>query len=306
MRDPEKKSWYESPENIVAIAAALFGIVISVLDMFDLLEQMPIRDKLPQIGLLATSLVLGFLVVERMGQLKRLTRDVQAIQDCLLHARKNWQIDHMHPLLAEVFGDRIQGLSETVDQAVLHGQIVLNDVNDFRQSYGCMLEKLPRAHFLATSVPLRQYFWDVTEEAGNFETKMSHFLENGGKFTRIFFVSPQQERKGESQEVLRRQAEAGVDVYLVDTCKVPAPLRQYFVVEESRRVAWEVQIDDKLTLSKMTFTTDRKAIEQYRSVFAQLMALPATRKYAPPAPSAAGPEPIPRPHRSKKQRQDAP
>jgi hypothetical protein len=271
-------------EIYVLYASASLSALIAVLDVFGLLDRLgfpALASRVPIVTLLLLSLACGTIA----GIWRRQEVAEQLIRE-LLTAWRSDTVERIaalrrqiSPSLEAVFGDQISEMLVSLTSAINDQRIDLYDLDLFRFFYKRTLEAFPHATFLATSLPYQRYFWRNPP----IEDAIARFVADGGKMQRIFLIyDPAELRKSEVKEVMQRQVETGVDVYISDARKIPTNLRRLFVVEEEGRIAWEVNIGPDSRINRVIATSDPASIASYQRTFKELFELAETKPYPGP------------------------
>jgi len=262
----------------IIIISALAGL-LALLDLFDLLGQLPwLSSRITNIVLLLVSSLLALSVA--------ISDKLENIQELLERLNTQYQFDilekmkslrkQLDPNLEVVFGEHVLNLISGVESAVKSKQINLYDVDLFRYFYRKTLEKYPKATFYATSLPYKQYFWKDTATIH----AMAKFIEDKGKFKRIFFVSDSLELEtSEVQEILNEQQRLKIETYTAISKNIPKNLNKLFVVESQGKIAWEALVDASREITSVIATSDPEKTGQYLRIFNELLILSDTKKW---------------------------
>jgi hypothetical protein len=263
--------------------------LVSFLDLFGLLESV---EFIKSRQLTLTLLIISGLVVY-LTSLGRKLDDIEsslvikidAIESSMhtLQAHVNQDtIEKVKSLrhqldknLEVIYGDMISDSLNNIERALKERTIKFNDLELFRYLYKRTLEKYPRATFLATSLPYKRFFWrnPMMEDA------IKKFIEDGGTMQRIFFVKSLEELKQEEvKQVIADQCKIGVEVFVTIKDKIPPHLRRIFVVDQEKRIAWEVNVDQDSEIIEVKATTNSVFINEYLRCFETLIGSNSTNR----------------------------
>lgn len=255
-----------------------FSGLVSVLDLFGLLDSEPsLKSRIPTITLLLISMLLGYIawVGSRVDSIESSMHTLQAHinQDTIEKIKSlRHQLDKN---LEIIYGDMISSSISNFERALKERTIHFNDLELFRYLYKRTLEKYPRATFLATSLPYERFFWknQMMEDA------IRKFIDDGGTMKRIFFVKNLEEQNDEEvSQVISAQCSIGVEVYVTVKDKIPRNLRKIFVVDQEKRIAWEVTVDQDSEITEVTATSNPRFIDEYIQCFESLIGSTSTTK----------------------------
>lgn len=259
-------------------ATVFLGGLVSVLDLFGLLDsESTIKARIPTVTLLLISGLIGYITwmgsrVDSIGS-SMLTIQAHINQDTIEKIKSlRSQLDKN---LEIIYGDMISDSISNFELALKERTIHFNDLELFRYLYKRTLERFPRATFLATSLPYERFFWknQMMEEA------IRKFIDDGGAMKRIFFVRNKEELGDEEvSHIIAAQCALGVEVYVTVKDKIPRKLRRIFVVDQERRIAWEVTVDQDSEITEVTATSNPLFIDEYVQCFESLIGSSSTNK----------------------------
>ena len=277
--------YVEAISLIFICLTVVFTGAVSILDLFDLLNEITfIKARIPTITLLLVSTsVLGLVVYVTSV----LSRKLDSIEDSMLSLQSYVHQDtiervkslrrQIEPNLEAVFGNLISDSLNNIVQALKEHRVRFNDVELFRYLYKVTLEKYPNAMFMATSLPYEKYFWRDRP----MEEAIERFIDKGGVMKRIFFLKSMDELGTEEvAQIISTQCSIGVEVYVAVKSKIPRELRRFFVVDEGRQFAWELEVDQDRDneVTQITATTNQKDIDDYIVSFNRLLGSKETQR----------------------------
>jgi hypothetical protein len=256
--------WVRHLEIYTCSVAAVLSVVVAVLDFSGILHAESwkwLEERVPIITLLVAGMSLGLitsLIVHHMEELERRLHTMQRSVESTVPEKLAGIRNLVDPNLDRVIGSHVADLLEQLNRLIRNRTYELGDVELFRAFYKGALEAYKGSHFVATSVPSEKFFWrnQSTERA------IAQFIHDGGKMTRIFFISSLDELNNEeTRRILITQMDMGVEVYTATTGGVPAPLRRFFMVEKEGRIAWEPfrAPDNSITGINLTSDPDQTA-----------------------------------------------
>lgn len=272
-----------SSEKYFLYIAAGISALISILDLFGILENIPwLNNRLSTITLLLVSGLVLYLVnslstleekIDKSDiQIENLGSYVQ--QDTLekLSALR----EYIDPNLQAVFNEHISDLLTNIERALKGQEIRLFDINLFRYFFKRTFQAYPNSTFFATSFPYERFFW----KNRSVEDATDEFLSAGGRIERIFYVKNQNELNiSEVKEILETQCILGVQVYIALIDEIPPDLQRLFLVESQGRIAWEAFIKADGAIREVVATSDPRVTSDYLQKFHQLIALASVMRY---------------------------
>lgn len=277
-----------SAERVVLILAGAAGSILSLTDLFGLLDLPFLQKSVPKLTLLLVGLTLTLLsttaltrinaAARKVEDLQRKTEEsskdisgqlakIQASLDLSTVARLPELLESVDPALLNVFRPYLEEVFRTPPRILSEKRFRLHQMEAYRSYHRRTLEENPGCTFFATSLPYRKWFW----RTDYLERSMASFIANGGRIVRIFFIPEEDSVSSlEPQEVMAAQARIGVEVYTLETSRIPPDLRRFFLVEESGRLAWEAVRGPDDQVASIDVTADSKDIRDYIARFDQL------------------------------------
>ena len=247
-------------------AVALVSLVVSLGDVFNLFHLIP-AGQLPTIIMLMASMGLGTLAVivnkcnEMQSKLENLLSKAE------LEQMKEF-IVHINPDLRKVLGDSFfAGMFNTLQTALKDSKVQVNDSSSFRLNFKHMLKAYPTATFLSTSSLATSYLWNEKD----MEAALARFIHEGGKIKQIFYVRSLEEAASvEMQTTLGLLKKIGITVRIVNSTRIPANLKQYFIVESRGKIGWDIPVDDQGYVGASVITAAPTVTADYRKTFETL------------------------------------
>jgi hypothetical protein len=255
--------------TLLMLVASFLSGLLTILDFFGALSPVQwLSDRLHALPVLlfGLTLALSALILEKLDNVESLLR--AGVLERLSSLQE--QLDSS---LKIVFGDEISNLCTSLKQAIEDRKIQIT-TSMFPYYYRRTLDAFPRATFLATSLPYQRFFWKNPE----LENAIHSFIENGGKFQRIFFTDEDTDDSDEVTDILNTQCRIGVTVYTINSREADG-LMKLFLIDENERIAWEPYINTNKQIISVTATSDAETIHHYKQLFLQLRALPQTKRY---------------------------
>jgi hypothetical protein len=257
--------------NYAIWVVGLVLIVIQIGDLTGLFDWKPFKERLPSIAVLLAAMILETLAIERHSTLQRIEEKLLADR---IQGLEELRRD-LDPVMEQIFGDHIELTLSIAKAALTDNTVDLgSDLDLFKRHYKRTLMKFPNAHFYATSLPYERYFW--TSDAFKM---MEDFITAGGKVTRIFFVTPQEMLDSSIRKILDRQCEIGIQVFTTNRENISGQLLRYFVVDDQKRIGWEVWVGPDSRIIHTVATTNQKRMFEFASVWEELLRSPSTQPY---------------------------
>ena len=274
-----------SIQEIANLTLAGATIFITVLRIFGVLDWDFFDSRIPSITLILLGLMIISSTLERRNTLSRLENKIDNINDLVSSdnlGKLNNLTQDINPLLQLIFKDFIQSIYHFFEEAVQNERIEFYDLGRFKTSYIRTLQykQKDKNIFWATSLPYKRYFWAKNEDSSPLLKAMEEFIKAGGEFNRVFFCEEGDLNSPETISILNDQLTLGIKVYIIQIDKVPRRLQKYFVVDNNEELAWEVLIDTKQRINLSAFTTSKKEIAHYKSIFEELMNLDELKSYS--------------------------
>jgi hypothetical protein len=265
-------------EGAFILAAAIIAFGIGLLDLFGLLDAIPIlANRVPVLTLLLLSLALGlfFLLRTRVEAIEDIKtgliatqRDISLVLSQRVLADIEKTIGSIDADLRLVFESDIRELLGSIILAMHDRSIKITEIERYRYYYIRTLANFPKTTILATSIPSSKYFWRNPAV----EIAIANFIQEGGIFKRIFFLDDIADMMhSEVQEILRKQLEINVETYVVPITAVNPRLNTLFVVESHKRIGWQIYTDDNKRISSVVATTDQEKTGKFLEIFDQLL-----------------------------------
>ena len=259
---PEKRrTWRNAVTGILAasgLSLAIAGVIGDILDLTSLVNP----DLVDNAILAVLSALLLYLLLSSVyheDSLDDLTRQVEAInRGKITRAHLETAIlDRVDSKLRPMFCQHLRSVIDEIIGAYELQTVVFSDPHLFKAYYLAVLEAFPRrSTLIATSLPLRQYFWN-----GAIEDRMGQFIRRRGrrgvKFKRVFYVEREvfDDTRPLSQEqvdVMRRQLSVGVEIFIHPCGEYPKTL---VLADDEGTIAWVVETNDDHTIRKVTATS---------------------------------------------------
>ncbi len=135
--------------------------------------------------------------------------------------------------------------------------VIMNKCNE-------MQDKL---ELLSTSSLATSYLWNEKD----MEDALARFIHEGGKIKQIFFVrSPEEAASPEMQVTLDLLKKIGITIRIVNSTRIPANLKQYFIVEARRKIGWDIPVNDQGHVGLSVITANPAVTANYCKIFETL------------------------------------
>lgn len=260
--------------HIFSYFSLFVGVLLCILQLLELLgitQWVTFRNQLPSLTLLVSAMILTHLALERNTVLRSLQTSID------LHQVENLSLlqEHLDPRLEQIFGGEIKNALRLVQDALKHQRVSFTAVDQFVRYYKKTLEAHPKTHFLATSLPYSSYFWNEARVK-----LFKDFIEKGGKFTRVFFVTEQEMQDPEVRDILDKQRGVGIEVHVCNLNMISPRLVRYYVIDRDARIGWSIVINSKKEITQVTATTNRQDTSQFANDFEELLRSEATELYS--------------------------
>lgn len=148
-------------ENLTILIIAVFGIFISIFDIFGLLDLPKVQEKTSQIVLLLISILLGYVATFQQSRLSRIEKIVLSIEGKQIQNNIN-QFNEFEklidPTFKKIFLDKISESFHFIKTLIGSKSIVINDLSRFRFYYKSIIEENPKKIFLLQVYLLRIMF----------------------------------------------------------------------------------------------------------------------------------------------------
>lgn len=253
-------------EGLLLPGLAIVTLFVSMGDVFNFFHLIPV-SQVPMILLILISLMLGTLAFiqnkcsEMLHMLEQLL--VKTEQEQL---RKN--LARINPGLRKIVGDDyFPGLFQALETAITTGKVQVNGSSSFRLNFKRMLKAFPNATLLSTSSLATSYLWNEKD----MEDALTHFINEGGKIKQIFFVRGAEEAASvEMQATLDLLNKIGITVHMVDSSRIPAHMKRYFIVESRGKIGWNIPVNDQGQVGLSEITADTAVTANYCKLFKTL------------------------------------
>jgi len=278
------KNFFTRFQEIFNLFLAITAIVIAVMRIFGFFKNDNLDEQIPNIILFFVGAIVLNSVLERRITFSRLESKFDNTNNLIAGDNLN-KLDNItrdiNPLLQLIFKDYLKSFYLFFEDAIKNNRIEFYDIDRFRFAFIRTLsyKQEDKNTFWATSLPYKRYFWATNESTAPMSKALKEFIDSGGEFIRIFFCKKEDLDFPETINILNSQVELGIKVYFIQTDKVPGRLQQYFVVDKNEELAWEASIDIDQRINLTAFTTSKKEIEKYKSIFQELMNLDDLKEY---------------------------
>lgn len=214
-----------------------------------------------------------------MTKFKELQRELEQLLKKSNFERMEEIIKLTNPELHTVLGsDYFSIIHHSLQLAIKEGTIEVNDLTSFRLYFKQILRAHPGATFDSTSSLATSYLWNERE----MKEAMRTFINNGGKIEQVFFVKGLEEMASpELETILDSLQKIGINIRIVSSTHVPAALKKYFFVEENKKIAWEIPIDDHGRAGTGMITTNALLMADFLRIFDNLCQSSQQLSYSP-------------------------
>lgn len=250
-------------EKTLLPVAALISLAASLGDLSGFFRMLP-SAQFSFLLLMITLLALGTagFVQNRCAQIGRALTSLAGKNEM---NNINEMIMHIDLNLRKVWGDHYFARMGKLLQMAIEERRV--EVNDFSFYFKQLLLAYPGATFLSTSSLSVSHLWTNREVA----QALADFIQVGGRVEQLFFVrSLEEESSVEMRVVLAHLKKIGVSVQVIDSAQYPCDLKNFFLVEARRRIAWEIPIDRQGRIGTSVVTADERTIARYVEIFSAL------------------------------------
>jgi hypothetical protein len=166
----------------------------------------------------------------------------------------------------ELFGEHFDSMANMIGDVIAKRELILKDVEEYRLFYKKAMRAYPGITFYATSLPSESGFWSEGEvRKQSVEESIREFTSHGGKFERIFFLSP-----NTSHEVMNVHDRIGVEVFSIDSGKLNSADIRYFLVPSNGKFAAEAFLNKENIVYSVMVTLNKSKIEAYLHRFEML------------------------------------
>ncbi len=253
-------------EVLLLPTIAIVSLVVSLGDIFNFFHLIA-ASQVPMIILVITSMGLGTLAAilnksnETQGKLENLLSkaEMEQMEEIIMH---------INPDLRKVLGNNFfSGMFHTLQIAMKDSKVQVNDSSSFRLNFKRMLKAYSTATFLSTSSLATSYLWNEKD----MEDALARFISEGGKIKQIFFVrSLEEAASAEMQVTLDLLKKIGISVRIVDSTRIPASLKQYFIVESRKKIGWDIPVNDRGHVGLSVITANAAVTANYCKIFETL------------------------------------
>ncbi len=250
-------------EKILLPAVVVVSLVLSLGDLAGLFHMFP-SAQAPFLLLMITLLALGTMgfIQNRYAQVGR---DLALLLGKAELKRMDEVISHIDLNLRKVWGDDYFAHMGNLLQTAIEERRV--EVDDFGFYFKQLLRAYPQATFLSTNSLSISHLWTNKDIA----QALTSFIRDGGHIRQIFFVkSLEDEASVEMRVALDHLKKIGVCVQVVGSSEHACDLKRFFFVGASKRIAWEIPIDEQGHIGASVVTADERTIAGYREIFASL------------------------------------
>ncbi len=275
----KRKVWRHRVTGASAIAGLVFAIVSIISRLMGLAKQIP--PNLIGDAVLATlSVLLLYILLSSIyheNALDDLARQVEALNKGEITGAylERAILDRVDMKLRPMFRQHLRSVIAEISAAYERQTVVFSDPLLFKSYYLAVLQAFPqRATLIATSLPLRQYFWD-----GAIEERMGQFIRRTGrrgvKFKRIFFVGGDAFKdvgllSQEQADVMRMQLHVGVEVFIHPCNQYP---RTLVLSDDAATIAWVVETNDDHTIRRVTATSKPSEVQLHYDSLQNMLAV---------------------------------
>jgi len=253
-------------EALLLPTIAIVSAVISLGDVFNVFHLIP-SNQVPMIILVITSMGLGTLAVI-MNKCNEMQDKLENLLSKAELEQMKEMITHINPDLRKVLGNNFfSGMFHTLQTALKESKVQLSDSSTFRLNFKHMLRAYPKATLLSTSSLATSYLWNEKD----MEDALARFIHEGGKIKQIFFVrSPEEAASPEMQVTLDLLKKIGITIRIVNSTRIPANLKQYFIVEARRKIGWDIPVNDQGHVGLSVITANPAVTANYCKIFETL------------------------------------
>lgn len=191
-------------------------------------------------------------------------------------------IKHIHfdTFLNDVFSDLIDKNINFIKDGILRQRVVFTEHDAFELAYSKTLEKLQPSKFYATASANKNYFWTKKGKPNStVEKSVKKFISEGGEMHRIFFVEEEEFKDQDVIDVLNKQIDLGVNVYILSKNDVNDQINEYFGVDENNRICWNVFTDESNYIRRFEYSINEEEAKKNNKRFERLIKNNNIRKY---------------------------
>lgn len=211
------------------------------------------------------------IILTKLADLKILCDRIN-VQTDLIDEMESLKSYHFDSYLNDIFSDLIDRNIHFLKEGIQNKRVVFTESNSFELAYTKTLERIGSCEFYATAAANSNYFWTKKGEPNTaVENSVKHFINSGGKMTRIFFTDDDTYKNQDVLDILKKQVELGVNVYLLQKKFVSGYINEYFGVDENKSICWNVQTDDTQEIKNYIYSINQKDAEKFKKQFEKLM-----------------------------------
>jgi hypothetical protein len=253
-------------EALLLPLIAIISFIVSVGEFFNIFHLVSPGD-IPILTFLLISTALGSLCFIQ-NKCNEIHRDLQRLLSRIELEQMKETIAQIHPNLLRVLGDEyFLDLVHFFHIVVNENKVQVNDFDRFSFYFKHTLQAYPGVTFLLTSSLTTPYLWNNTE----IEDALTNFICSGGRIKQIFFVrDPAELSFQDTQTMLTHQRRMGIEVHVVNSTFVPGNFKQYFFVEEGKKIAWELPVDHAGHVGSSIITANEQTTGNYYATFEKL------------------------------------
>lgn len=265
----KRKSLSNTVSGVIAFSGVVFAISNSIFGSFSLFSNVS-TDQLLNSVLAAVSglwLYLVFSSVYHENALSDVAGQVAKLGKSEISQGKLEELvlARIDEKLRPMFGQHLRSVIDEITSAYETKTVTFSNPHEFKSYYLAVLRAFPIGSTLtATSIATEKYFWD-----GNIEEKMAEFVQKRGKsgikFRRVFYLLEETFNNlhllsKEQIVVLKRQLNAGIDVYIYPCSQYP---KEFVLADGDETVAWVVEINDDFSIRRVTATSNKSDVKSY-------------------------------------------
>ena len=253
-------------EVLLIPSIAIISAIVSLGDLFNIFHLIP-EGYMPMLTLLLVSMALGSLCFIQ-NKCNELRRDLERLLCRVELEYMKETITQIHPALRRTLNDDFfLDIVHFFHTVVNESKVRVNNSARFRFYFQRTLQTYPKATFLLTSSLATSYLWEDVE----IEDALTSFIHAGGKIKQVFFIKGLSELTSQKvQDMLTHQQRIGIEVHIVDSTSIPDNLKQYFLVESRKKIAWEIPVEHAGHVGSSVITANKQATASYSTIFNKL------------------------------------
>jgi hypothetical protein len=136
-------------------------------------------------------------------------------------------------------------------------------MNVFPIYFKNVLDEFPQSEFLAISLPSKRFLW----KNENLVEYIREFINSGGRMKRVFMLDDMDKLIDEEREVINKQREIGVDVYLIRKDRIELKDQKYLFVESKGLIGWEPLLGRGQEIILIRATSNPNKTSEYINLF---------------------------------------